>query len=62
MDQAVSLIQRHPLRAYDALHLAAAMWVRRTAGVDMMRFACFDGRLRKAAISEGLRSVTGFPA
>lgn len=62
LDQAIALIQRHPLRTYDALHLAAAMWVRRTAGVEMVRFACFDGRLCDAAIAEGLRPVTDFSA
>ncbi|HET8700189.1 MAG TPA: type II toxin-antitoxin system VapC family toxin [Nitrococcus sp.] len=62
LDQAVALIQRHPLRTYDALHLAAAMWVRCTAGANRVRFACFDGRLRNAAISEGLRLVKDFPA
>lgn len=60
LDQAVALIKRHPLRTYDALHLAAALWVRRIAGVDRVRFGCFDGRLCGAAISEGLGLAMDF--
>jgi len=45
---AVSLLSRHPLRAGDAMHLAAAL----TAGAD--RFICSDNRLLAAAEAEGL--------
>lgn len=44
----------HPLRAADALQLAAALAWRRdsTASLD---FVCLDGRLRDAASREGFR-------
>ena len=51
-DRAVRLLETHPLRAADALQLAAALvWAReRTAGVG---FVCLDDRLRQAAAREG---------
>ena len=51
-DQAVRLLGLHPLRAADALQLAAALvWAdRRPFG---RYFACLDGRLREAARREG---------
>jgi len=50
--RALGLLAVHPLRAADALQLAAALlWCRgRTAGRD---FVCMDGRLRTAALLEG---------
>lgn len=50
------LLAVHPLRAADALQLAAAMAWRR----DLTRasgFVCFDGRLRDAAAREGFEVV-----
>jgi predicted nucleic acid-binding protein len=41
------LAERHGLRGYDAVHLAAALEVAR-AGADVV-VACFDERLRRAA-------------
>ena len=52
--QAERLLLRHPLRAADALQLAAAMrWV--DSEPDGHRFATFDGRLAEAARGEGFR-------
>lgn len=50
--RAMRLLSIHPLRAADALQLAAALvWCReRTAGAG---FVCLDGRLREAAGREG---------
>ncbi len=49
---AVRLIRRHPLRAEDALQLAAAMtWTEGKA--DRHGFACLDDRLSRAARLEG---------
>ncbi|MBM3748988.1 MAG: type II toxin-antitoxin system VapC family toxin [Acidobacteria bacterium] len=42
------LIERHALRAYDAIQLCSALWIGRPL------FACFDERLRRAAAAEGL--------
>jgi predicted nucleic acid-binding protein len=46
------LLETHPLRAADALHLAAALvaFEERTAGTE---FVTFDGRLAEAAEKEG---------
>ncbi len=50
--QAASLSERHGLRGYDAVQLAAAL----AAGqaVDAIGFVCFDQRLAHAASREGL--------
>lgn len=53
-DSAVALVLRHPLRAADALHLAAALEVAATAGEAHLVFACYDRRLNEAAQAEGL--------
>jgi predicted nucleic acid-binding protein len=48
-DQARRVLRVHPLRAADALQLAAALvWKGR-------HFVCFDQRLREAAQREGFR-------
>lgn len=47
--EAVRLLERHPLRAADALQLAAAL----VSG--QRELVCFDVRLNAAAASEGLR-------
>ena len=52
--QAERLLLRHPLRAEDALQLAAAMlWVDAEPGGHP--FVTFDGRLAEAARGEGFR-------
>jgi hypothetical protein len=50
------LLETHPLRAADALHLAAALVVleERTSGVQ---FVTFDGRLGEAARKEGFETL-----
>jgi hypothetical protein len=51
-DLAEGLVQRHPLRAADAMQLAAALiWSKRQP--QGRAFVCFDGRLAEAAGKEG---------
>jgi predicted nucleic acid-binding protein len=50
--QAASLSERHALRGYDAVQLAAALAVRE--GIETIRFVCFEERLARAARREGL--------
>jgi uncharacterized protein len=55
LERAASLIWRHGLRAYDAVHLASAMvWKDMTR--DEVTFACYDQNLELAARKEGLRT------
>jgi predicted nucleic acid-binding protein len=51
--EAAALADRYPLRAYDAIHLAAAVTARRRLGNDLV-FACWDDTLSAAASREGL--------
>lgn len=55
--QAVDLVAKHGLRAYDAVQLASAVAARATVGCDA--FLCFDKALRAAAEAEGFD--TGVP-
>ena len=50
--RAAALAERHALRGYDAVQLAAALDLR-DAGADL-EFACFDDRLARAASRERL--------
>lgn len=43
------LAERHGLRGYDGVHLAAYLQVTRAAGTAKVRFSCFDNRLTAAA-------------
>lgn len=45
------LAERHSLRGYDSVHLAAYLQVARAAGKANVRFSCFDDRLVAAARS-----------
>ena len=45
------LAERHGLRGYDSVHLAAYLQVARAAGKARVRFSCFDDRLAAAARS-----------
>lgn len=54
--EAGSLAERHALRGYDSVHLAAFLQVARAAGKAAVRFSCFDERLTRAARAV-LRSV-----
>ncbi|MBI3998026.1 MAG: type II toxin-antitoxin system VapC family toxin [Armatimonadetes bacterium] len=47
------LIRRHPLRGFDAIHLASALSLRSALGEDIT-FAAADERLVRAAEAEGL--------
>lgn len=53
MEEAARLIDRHPLRAYDALQLAGCLVARRGV-TGPLRFVCADARLCEAAGLEGL--------
>ena len=51
------LLERHPLRTYDALHLASALEVSgrlAIAGLPQLTFLAADARLLAAATAEGL--------
>lgn len=51
------LLERHPLRTYDALHLASALAANEQtirAGLSALTFLAADGRLLNAAQAEGL--------
>jgi predicted nucleic acid-binding protein len=50
------LVQRHLLRGYDAIHLAAALWLRRQLG-DQLEFWVSDERLEQAARQERMTVV-----
>ncbi|MGH7927594.1 MAG: type II toxin-antitoxin system VapC family toxin [Candidatus Binatia bacterium] len=50
------LIQRRPLRGYDAVHLASALRLKIALGEEIT-FAAADARLLKAAEAEKLRSL-----
>lgn len=51
--EAAALSDRHPLRAYDAIHLASALTARRQFQGDLL-FACWDDGLSAAAKREGM--------
>ena len=51
--EAATLADRHPLRAYDAIHLASAVTARQRLEGDLL-FACWDDGLSAAASREGL--------
>jgi predicted nucleic acid-binding protein len=46
-----AVAERHGLRGYDSVHLAAYLHITRAAGKDKVRFSCFDSRLTAAARS-----------
>lgn len=47
------LIEHHPLRGFDAIHLASALLTHKEAMSGLL-FVCFDKRLSSAALKEGL--------
>ncbi len=54
--EAVRLLRLHPLRAMDALQLAAALTAARAlGGPEALPFVCLDHRLSEAAAREGFR-------
>ena len=56
MEEAARLIDRHPLRAYDALQLAGCLVVR-DGMPGPVTFVCADSRLCDAARHEGLEAL-----
>ena len=50
------LIRRHPLRGFDAIHLASALSLRSSLGEEIT-FAAADERLLRASEAEGLRPL-----
>lgn len=57
IDLACTLLERHPLRAYDAVHLATASSINQRlveAGEPALTFLSADDRLNDAAAAEGL--------
>jgi uncharacterized protein len=56
--RAVRLVNTHPLRAGDAVQLAAAL-VACGENPDMLPFVCLDDRLREAARREGFPILPG---
>lgn len=52
------LLQHHPLRGFDAIHLASALIFNNDDGEETV-FACFDANLNKAAEKEGMRTLPG---
>ena len=56
MEEAARLIDRHPLRAYDALQLAGCLVVRHVVP-GPLTFVCADTRLCDAASLEGVHTL-----
>jgi len=50
------LIQRHPLRGFDAVHLASALSLKNALGEEVT-FSAADGRLLRAAGAENLATL-----
>jgi hypothetical protein len=56
-DQAMELAEKHGLRGYDAVHLAAAFTlqqIRESMGLSALTFVSADAQQREAAAAEGL--------
>jgi uncharacterized protein len=49
------IIVKHPLRGFDAIHLASVMIMHERLGSEFV-FACFDTRLVNAAKTEGIET------
>jgi hypothetical protein len=54
LEMACALIDRHPLRAYDAVQLAGCLILRATPAAEQPIFVCADVQLLEAAEAEGL--------
>lgn len=57
LDKALDLIDRHPLRAYDAIQLAGCLVLKGATGAEEPIFVCADRQLVAAAESEGLAAL-----
>lgn len=53
LERGGELVDKHPLKGFDALHLASALLLRDRAS-SPVAFSCFDEQLKKAAEAEGL--------
>jgi predicted nucleic acid-binding protein len=51
------LVHRNPLRGFDAIHLASALFLKNRTHLELS-FACVDERLKDAARREGLTIIT----
>jgi len=51
-----TLVERHPLRGFDAIHLASALCLKSTLG-EAITFAAADNRLLRAAEAENLQPL-----
>jgi predicted nucleic acid-binding protein len=56
LEEAAGLLDRHPLRAYDAVQLAGCKILQSSLG-EPVAFVCSDHQLLRAAESEGLQVV-----
>jgi predicted nucleic acid-binding protein len=54
VDMALTLLERHRLRAYDAVQLAGCLALKASSGLEPPIFVCSDRRLVEAAEGEGL--------
>jgi predicted nucleic acid-binding protein len=54
---AATLTERHPLRAYDAVHLASARLLAESLAPERFLFASWDDDLERAAKKEGVDLV-----
>jgi predicted nucleic acid-binding protein len=57
VDIALTLLERHPLRAYDAVQLAGCLVLKASSGVEPPIFVCSDRQLVEVAEGEGLAVV-----
>jgi predicted nucleic acid-binding protein len=57
IEQALDLIDRHPLRAYDAIQLAGGLVLRSTSAGESPIFVCADRQLIAAAEAVGLAAL-----
>ncbi|GAB6064322.1 type II toxin-antitoxin system VapC family toxin [Deferrisoma palaeochoriense] len=53
-ERVARLVLEHPLRGFDAIHLASALLIQEQAR-SAVTFACYDERLSRCAASAGLR-------
>lgn len=56
LERAVKLVDSFALRAYDAMHLAAAQTLSQELG-QPVAFGCFDRRLNRAAEMLGMQLI-----
>jgi predicted nucleic acid-binding protein len=49
-----TLVEKHPLKAADAVHLSSALWLKQTTKADLT-FVTSDSNLLKAALAEKLQ-------